>query len=51
MAECSEIEAGGEVRTIKDATARKPLVYSTDETDTGKKWIVYLRKEIEARFV
>ena len=39
MAECSEIEAGGEVRTIKDATARKPLVYSTDETDTGKKWI------------
>lgn len=38
MAECSEIEAGGEVRTIKDATARKSLVYSTDETDTGKKW-------------
>lgn len=39
MAECSEIEAGGEVRKIKDVTARKPLVYSTDETDTGKKWI------------
>ena len=39
MAEASEIEAGGEVRTIKDATARKSLVYSTDETDTGKKWI------------
>lgn len=39
MAECSEIEAGGEVRTIKDIMARKPLVYSTNETDTGKKWI------------
>lgn len=39
MAECSEIEAGGEVRKIKDVTARKPLVYSTNETDTGKKWI------------
>ena len=39
MAECSEIEAGGEIRTIKDATARKSLVYSTEETDTGKKWI------------
>ena len=39
MAEVSEIEAGGEVRTVKDTTARKGLVYSTDETDTGKKWI------------
>lgn len=39
MAEVSEIEAGGEVRTVKDATARKSLVYSTEETDTGKKWI------------
>lgn len=25
MAECSEIEAGGEVRTIKDATARQQI--------------------------
>lgn len=39
MAEVSEIEAGGEIRTVKDTTARKSLIYSTDEIDTGKKWI------------
>ena len=56
MAEVSEIEAGGEVRTVKDTTARKALVYSTDETDTGKKWIdgkpIYRRviREIQKNF-
>lgn len=29
MAECSEIEAGGEVRTIKDATARSGVATNT----------------------
>lgn len=29
MAECSEIEAGGEVRTIKDATARQGVAANT----------------------
>ena len=29
MAECSEIEAGGEVRTIKDATARDGVAANT----------------------
>lgn len=39
MAECSEIEAGGEVRTIKDATARQSLIYSTSEVNTKRTWI------------
>lgn len=30
MAECSEIEAGGEVRTIKDATARNGVAANAD---------------------
>lgn len=30
MAECSEIEAGGEVRTIKDATARNGVAENAD---------------------
>lgn len=30
MAECSEIEAGGEVRTIKDTTARNGVAANTD---------------------
>lgn len=30
MAECSEIEAGGEIRTIKDTTARNALTVYTD---------------------
>ncbi len=51
MAEVSEIEAGGEVRTIKDTTARQGVatnaaeieklkeVYSTNETKTSKTWV------------
>jgi len=39
MAEVSEIEAGGEIRTIKDPTARKSMVYSINETDTGMTWV------------
>lgn len=37
MAECSEIEAGGEVRTIKDATARSGVAANAaaiEEIDT-----------------
>ena len=30
MAECSEIEAGGEVRTVKDATARQGVAENTN---------------------
>lgn len=55
MAECSEIEAGGEVRTVKDTTARQGVAanataievinekiidrYSTSPVKTNKIWI------------
>ena len=36
MAECSEIEAGGEVRTIKDATARNGVAANAADIATIK---------------